>query len=69
MFELVDGAGVEANEMSFVGPGSLWQGIVRPVQARPRQQPGPAQFQAGVHAISVVLDLMTPFRASGRHVH
>ena len=43
--------------------------LVRPVQARVRQQLGPTAVQAGVHAISVVLDLIQPFQALGRRVH
>ena len=42
---------------------------MRPIEARARQQLGPAAVQAGVHAISVVLDLMQPFQALGRRVH
>jgi peptide deformylase len=42
---------------------------MRPVQARARQQLGLAAVQAGVHAISVVLDLMQPSRALRRRVH
>jgi hypothetical protein len=42
---------------------------MRPVEARAGQQLGPAAVQAGMHAISVVLDLMQPFRALRRHVH
>ena len=42
--------------------------FVRPVQARARQQLGPASVQAGVHAISIVLDLVEPFRALGRRI-
>src|SRR5713226_9223619 len=43
--------------------------FVRPVQARPRQQPRFASVEAGVHAISVVLDLMQPFWALGVGVY
>ena len=39
------------------------------VEARARQQLGPVAIQAGVHAISVVFDLMQPFRALRRRVH
>jgi hypothetical protein len=43
--------------------------LVRPVQARARQQLDTASVQAGVHAISVVLDLMQPFRALRSRVY
>jgi hypothetical protein len=43
--------------------------LVRPVEARARQQLGFASVQTGVHAISVVLDLVEPFRALGRRVY
>jgi hypothetical protein len=36
--------------------------LVRPVEARTHQQRDPATVQVGVHAISVMLDLMQPFR-------
>jgi len=42
---------------------------VSPVQARARQQLSSAAVQAGVHAISVVLDLVQPFRALRRRGH
>jgi hypothetical protein len=43
--------------------------LVRPVQPRAGQQRDPAVVEAGVHAISVVLDLMQPLRALRRRVY
>ena len=40
----------------------------RTVRAGPGQQRDPATVQAGVHAVSVVLDLMQPFQALRRRV-
>jgi hypothetical protein len=42
---------------------------MRPVEARAGQQLGLTVVQAGMHAISVVLDLMQPFRTLRRRVH
>jgi len=49
------------------GLGYRWV-FVRPIEARPRQQLGPAAVEASVHAIAVVLDLVQPIRAAGRRI-
>jgi hypothetical protein len=43
--------------------------LTRPVEAGAGQQRDPAAVRAGVHAISVVLDLMQPLRALRRRVY
>src|SRR5271165_7202495 len=41
---------------------------MRPVEARPRQQPDCAAVQPGMHAVAVELDLVQPLRPFRRRV-